>query len=168
MIKNAMIVAAATNGVIGINNKLPWHLPEDLKYFRQVTMGKPIIMGRATFDSIGRPLPGRKNIVITRNTEWNTPGVTVVHSVDEAMRVARAQAEIDGVDEVMVIGGAAIYKEAMPLIDRIYFTEVHAELFGDARFELPAKELWTEQARQNFSACERNPYNYSFIVLERT
>jgi len=167
MIKKSMIVAAATNGVIGINNKLPWHLPEDLKYFRQVTMGKPIIMGRATFESIGRPLPGRKSIVVTRNTQWNYPGVSVAHSIDDAMKMAEAQAEIDGVDELMVIGGAAIYKEAMPLIDRVYFTQVHADVFGDARFELDDAKVWQEVSRQEFSACEHNPYDYSFIVLER-
>lgn len=167
MVRCALMVAAAENGVIGVNNKLPWHLPEDLKYFRKVTMSKPIIMGRATFDSIGRPLPGRKNIVVTRNAEWNFPGVTVVNDLESAHRIAAAQAEIDGVEEYVVIGGANIYAQAMAKTTRIYFTEVKANVFGDARFEMPDLTDWNELDRQDFDASETNPYPYSFVTYDR-
>ena len=167
MARCALMVAAAQNGVIGINNKLPWHLPEDLKYFRSVTMSKPIIMGRATFDSIGRPLPGRKNIVVTRNLNWNHPGVTVVYDLASAHKVAIAQAEIDGVDEYVVIGGANIYQQSLGDAQRIYFTEVQADVFGDARFEIPDLSSWREVSRQSFGATDDNPYPYSFIVYDR-
>ena len=128
----SLIVAAARNGVIGRNNALPWHLPEDLKYFKRVTMGKPILMGRKTFESIGRALPGRSNLVITRNGEWQAEGVQVVRSLEAALSLAEDIALIDGVDELMVIGGAQIYAEALPRSERIYLTEVDADVEGDA------------------------------------
>ena len=127
----SLIVAAARNGVIGRNNALPWHLPEDLKYFKQVTMGKPILMGRKTFESIGRALPGRSNLVITRNGEWQAEGVQVVRSLEAALSLAEDIALIDGVDELMVIGGAQIYAEALPRAERIYLTEVDADVDWD-------------------------------------
>ncbi|KEA63442.1 Dihydrofolate reductase [Marinobacterium lacunae] len=163
----AVIVAQAENRVIGSENRLPWHLPEDLRYFKQVTMGKPIIMGRKTFESIGRPLPGRCNIVITRDASWSAPGVVVVSSPEEAIERASAQAEIDGVDEAMVIGGAEIYRQMLPLSDRLYLTQVHADVEGDARFPEFDLAQWRELGREDFAASENNPYNYSFIVLQR-
>lgn len=133
--RKALIVAMSRNRVIGRNNKLPWYLPGDLRYFKQATMGKPIIMGRKTWDSIGRPLPGRMNVVISRNPEWEAPAGTVAaESLEDALVKAEAQAEIEGGDEVMIIGGGQIYAEALPMVDRIYVTQVHAEVEGDAFF----------------------------------
>ena len=162
-----MIVAMAENRVIGINNNLPWYLPNDLKYFKQVTMGKPILMGRKTYESIGKPLPGRTNIVITRNESWQANGVKVVHSLEDAFSLASSIVEIDGQDEMMVIGGDQIYQTSLPAIDRIYLTKVHAEVDGDAYFpELDWSE-WKEVAREDFKAEGPNPYDYSFIVFDR-
>ncbi|MBV1787909.1 dihydrofolate reductase [Marinobacterium sp. D7] len=163
----AVIVAQAENRVIGNQNRLPWHLPEDLQYFKRVTMGKPIIMGRKTFESIGRPLPGRCNIVITRDSAWSAKGVVVVPSPEVAIERAAAQAEIDGVDEALVIGGAEIYRQMLPLCDRLYLTQVHAEVAGDAYFPALDAGQWHEVGREEFGASEANPYDYSFIVLQR-
>ena len=162
-----MIVAMAENRVIGRDNKLPWYLPNDLKYFKQVTMGKPILMGRKTYESIGKPLPGRTNIVITRNTSWQAEGVKVVHSLDEALTLARSIAEIDGQQELMVIGGDQIYQSALPQADRLYLTEVHAEVEGDAYFAEFDRDRWQEVGRERFEAEGPNPYDYSFVVLDR-
>ena len=167
MVKLAVIVAAAANGVIGRNNALPWHLPEDLRYFKRVTMGKPIVMGRKTFESIGKPLPGRTNIVITRKTDWNAAGVKVVHSLDDALALAEDIALIDGATELMVIGGAEIYQAALPRAQRLYFTEVHAEVEGDAVLPPIDWSDWKEVSRERFTASETNPYDYSFAVFER-
>lgn len=165
--KLALIVAMAKNHVIGINNNLPWHLSEDLKYFKRVTMGKPIIMGRKTFESIGRPLPGRTNIVITRNKNYQAEGIKVVHSLKTAMELCNSIAVIDGGDEAMVIGGAELYTEALPLADYLYLTEVHADVQGDTYFSDFNRKDWQEIARDNFKAVEPNPYDYSFTVLEK-
>lgn len=162
-----MIVAMAENRVIGINNKLPWYLPNDLKYFKQITMGKPIVMGRKTFESIGKPLPGRANIIITRNLDWQAEGVKVAHSLEEAYSLAEAIAEIDGQDELMIIGGDQIYQSSLPEIDRIYLTKVHASVEGDAWFPEVNWDEWQELGREDFSAEGPNPYAYSFIVYER-
>src|SRR5262245_8417642 len=124
----SLIVAMAENGVIGRDNALPWRLPEDLRRFKTITMGKPVIMGRKTFESIGKPLPGRTNIVLTRDKSWSADGVSVVHSFDEAM--ARA----GEVAEVAVIGGAELFRMALARADRIYLTLVHAEVAGDVVF----------------------------------
>lgn len=133
----ALIVARADNGVIGVDNQLPWHLPCDLKYFKQVTMGKPVVMGRKTFESIGRPLPGRTNVVVTHNLDWSASGVRVVTSLEDGLKLALAQADLDDADEVMMIGGATLYREAMQFVDRMYVTQVHASPNGDAFFEAP-------------------------------
>jgi len=167
MVRRAVVVAAAENGVIGRDNALPWHLPEDLRYFKRVTMGKPIVMGRRTFESIGRPLPGRTNIVITRNRDFRAEGVRVVNSLDEALDLAEAVAHNDGVDELMVIGGAAIYAEALPRADLLYLTEVHAEVAGDTYLPAIDKAQWRETRRERIAAEPPNPYDYSFVVLER-
>ena len=167
MIELAIIVAAAENGVIGKDNALPWHLPEDLRYFKRVTMGKPIVMGRKTFESIGRPLPGRTNIVITRDRDWVADGVKVAHSLDEAITLAADVGLIDGVEELMVIGGAEIYAAALPQADRLYLTQVDAEVEGDAWLPEINWAKWREVSRQSHQAGEGNPYNYSFVVFER-
>lgn len=165
----AMIAAQSQNRVIGNNNKLPWYLPEDLKYFKRVTLGKPIIMGRKTFESIGRPLPGRTNIIITRNPDWthDGAGVRVVHSLQQAIELAESLALVNGFEESLVIGGAEIYALALPQADRLYLTQVHAEVQGDAHFPPLDPAQWHEVAREDFSAIEPNPYDYSFIVLDR-
>ncbi|WP_415899444.1 type 3 dihydrofolate reductase [Neptuniibacter sp. QD48_11] len=163
----AIIVAQAKNRVIGVNNKLPWHLPEDLRYFKQVTMGKPIIMGRNTYESIGRPLPGRTNIVISRQESYAPQGVKVVSSLEAAIDMAESVAMIDGASEAMVIGGGQIYAQALEKADRLYLTEVDAEIEGDAWFPEFAQENWKEVGREDFSAEGPNPYNYSFIVLDK-
>lgn len=166
--KLAIIVAMANNRAIGKDNKLLWYLPEDLKYFKRITMGKPMIMGRKTFESIGRPLPGRLNIVVTRQQDWKYENVRVVHSVEEALKVAEAQAFLDGVDEVMMIGGAELYQTAMPQAEKLYLTRVDAELGGDAFFPVIDESQWKEKSREEFSASDNNPYNYAFCVLEKT
>lgn len=163
----SVIVAQSQNRVIGINNKLPWYLPEDLKYFKQITQGKPIIMGRKTYESIGRPLPGRTNIVITRDSEYQMPGVKVVHSLDQALALAEQQALVDGSEEALVIGGSEIYALTLPQADRLYLTQVHAQVEGDAFFPALDKDQWQEMLRQDFSADGPNPYDYSFIVYQR-
>ncbi len=165
--KLAMIVAQAENRVIGRDNQLPWHLPGDLQYFKQATMGKPIIMGRKTFDSIGRPLPGRLNIVITRDATYQPDNVKVVHSLESAIELAESQALIDGVEEAMVIGGEQIYRQALPMADHLYITQVHAQVDGDAWFPEFSLDDWQEMGRESFSAEGKNPYDYSFIVYQR-
>lgn len=167
MLPLALIVAAAENGVIGRNNALPWHLPGDLQYFRRVTMGKPVIMGRRTFDSIGKPLPGRANIVITRSDGFAAEGVKVVHSLDEARALAQDIALLDGAAEAVVIGGAEIYREALPLAARLYLTRVHADVPGDVYLPEIDLSAWREVSRERRAAEEPNPYDYSFVVYER-
>lgn len=162
-----MIVAAARNGTIGRNNSLPWRLSEDLRYFRRVTMGKPVIMGRRTYESIGRPLPGRDNIVVSRNPAFAAPGVRVVHGIDEAFALAEESARSSGAVELMLLGGAQLYAEALPLIQRIYLTRVHADVAGDAH--LPALEQgeWREISREDHAADSRNDFPFSLVVLQR-
>jgi len=165
--RTALIVAMSRNRVIGRNNALPWYLPEDLRYFKQVTYGKPIIMGRKTQESIGRPLPGRQNLVVTRDPDWHREGVTVVHSLDEALTQAEAQAFIDGVEERVVIGGSQIYAEALPLANRLYMTEVHAEVEGDTFFPEVDWDQWHEVSREDLPATENNPFPYSLVTYDR-
>ncbi|ALO44844.1 dihydrofolate reductase [Pseudohongiella spirulinae] len=163
----ALIWAQSQNRVIGRNNALPWHLPEDLKYFKHVTMGKPIIMGRKTWDSIGRPLPGRTNIVVSRNPEFKADGGSVVPSLEAALELAENICLINGGDEAIVMGGAQIYEMALPYADRLYMTQVHADVEGDAWFPTFELSEWHELGREDFSASGPNPYDYSFVVLER-
>lgn len=146
---------------------MPWHLPCDLKYFKRATLGKTILMGRKTFESIGRPLPDRTNIVITRSKDWRADGVRVVHSFSEGIDLAASLALIDGNEEVMVIGGAQIYREALPTAQRLYLTQVHARVEGDTFFpEIPDEE-WREVGREDHRAEPTNPYDHSYIVLDR-
>lgn len=165
--KLSLIVAKAANGCIGRDNKLPWYLPGDLKYFKQATFGKPVIMGRKTWESLKGPLPGRANIVITRQPGYVAEGARVVSNLDDAIRLAESIALIDGVDEVVVIGGAQIYAEALPRADVLYITEVHAEVDGDAFFPAYDTRCWQEAGRQDFKAEDPNPYDYSFVVYQR-
>jgi len=167
MIKCSLIVASANNGVIGINNTLPWHLPNDLKYFKEVTMAKPIVMGRATFESIGRPLPGRLNIVVTRNTQWAANGVTVVHSIEDAVSCATDYCVANDQVEYMIIGGANIYASCASFVDRLYLTRVDADVDGDAYFDRAPYRNWTCVSSDCHDACERNPYRYCFEIYER-
>lgn len=169
-VKLALIVAMANNRTIGCNNELPWRLPEDLKYFKSVTMGKPIVMGRKTFDSIGRPLPGRLNIVVTRNGEWQHPGVKTAPSLQQALAIAVEERDIavesePQIQEVMVIGGAEIYRAAIELADRLYITRVQAQVEGDAFFPEYDEAAWCEVSRQEPEVQGETPY--FFQVLER-
>ncbi|MEH6471323.1 MAG: dihydrofolate reductase [Halopseudomonas sp.] len=164
----ALIVAQSQNRVIGRNNALPWHLPEDLKYFKAVTMGKAIIMGRKTYESIGRPLPGRTNLVVTRDKSYQAAGVTIVHSLEQAVEQAQAISEINGVDEALVIGGAELYAQALPMTQRLYLTQVHHRVNGDAFFPELDEAQWRQKSRQDFDAIEPNPHSYSFIVFDRS
>ncbi|MFL0800649.1 MAG: dihydrofolate reductase [Agarilytica sp.] len=165
MAKLAMVVAVAQNGVIGKDNALPWRLPRDLQYFKATTMGHPIIMGRLTYESIGRPLPGRTNIVVTRQEAWSADGVEVVHSLPAAIECAeKLNAEKEW---VMLIGGANLYKQALILCERLYLTEVHADVDGDAYFPEFDRASWNEISRQRHESDSSNPYAYSFVVLDR-
>lgn len=166
MIRTALIVARADNGIIGVDNQLPWYLPSDLRYFKQVTMGKPVVMGRKTFESIGRPLPGRTNVVITRNADWSAPGVRVVGSLADALKLATAQADLDGADEVMVIGGATLYREAFDQVDRMYVTQVHASPDGDAFFEAPDQEKFARTSVEDHAGDDASPA-HSYEVWDR-
>lgn len=159
----ALIAALASNRVIGKDNTLPWHLPGDLKYFKGVTMGKPLIMGRHTFESIGRPLPGRTNIVLTRKGDFTAEGVVLAASLAEALALARQEQAA----EVMVIGGEAVYRELLPVADRLYLTEVHAEVAGDAWFPEFERGEWREVQREDHPAQGGDSLDYSFVVLER-
>lgn len=167
MVMLSLIVAVAENGVIGKDGGLPWRLSSDLKTFRRLTMGKPIIMGRRTFQSIGKPLDGRDNIVVTRDPNFVAPGVSVADSVADALTLARVMARTRGADEIMVIGGADIYKVALPAADRIYLTRVHASPDGDRHFpELPSED-WREVSREALPQGERDAHPSTLIVLER-
>lgn len=165
--KLAMIAAVAQNNAIGINNKMPWYLPGDLRYFKAVTMGKPIIMGRKTFDSLRKPLPGRTNIVITRDKNWHHEDVKVVHSLDDAIELAESIAMINGNDEIMVIGGEQIYRMAMERADRLYLTRVYQRFEGDAFFPELDKSEWQEISRQDLFSEDEDPLKFSYLVLDR-
>lgn len=168
--KLSLIVATANNNAIGRNNELPWHLPQDLKYFKSVTLGKPVIMGRKTFESIGKPLPGRTNIVVTRQKDWKFAGVLVAKSVEEALEIGQQfrNEQNNLAEEIMVIGGAEIYRHALPIADRVYLTRIDADVAGaDAYFpELPitqwklASELPGDSdanLKHKFMVFEKNP-----------
>jgi dihydrofolate reductase len=167
MTRLAIIVAVAENGVIGKDNTLPWKLSEDMQHFKRITMGKPVVMGRKTYESIGKPLPGRANIVISRNPQFHAAGVEVARSVDEALVVAGEIAVRDGAEEVMVIGGAEIYAAAIPVADKLYITEVHARVDGDAVLCDIDWQFWREASREHRVAKPPNPYEYSFVCYER-
>jgi dihydrofolate reductase len=163
----ALVVAVAENGVIGRHGKLPWRLPSDLKRFRKITLGKPVIMGRKTYDSIGKPLDGRDNIVVTHRRDFDVPGVGVAASVEDAIDRGRDLADKRGVDEVMVIGGEGIFRTALAHADRIYLTLVHGTPAGDTRFDVPDARTWRETAREPMPQGSGDQYPADFIVLER-
>lgn len=159
----SLIVAVSENGIIGRDGGLPWKLSGDLRYFKSVTMGKPIVMGRKTYESIGRPLPGRPNLVVSRNPEFAPEGVKTFPTLEEAIETAKRH----GADEVMIIGGAALYAEALDRADRLYLTEVHADVAGDVGFPSIKLSDWREISRERHSAGDRDDYDYSFVVLDR-
>lgn len=157
-----LIYARAANGTIGFKNRLPWHIPADFKHFKSMTMGKPMIMGRKTFESLPGLLPGRRHIVLTRHDEWTAEGAEVVHGVDEALELAR---DGNNTGEIAVVGGSAIYDVFRPLADRIEVTEVHAEYQGDV-FMKPLGEEWAETAREDHEAEGDKPA-FSFVTYTR-
>ena len=163
----SLIVAVSENGVIGRENALPWHLPGDLKRFKAITMGKPIIMGRKTFESIGRPLPGRVNIVLTRDAKFSHDGVETAQDLAEALRVAQERSGRPENDEAMIIGGAGIYKLALPSAHRIYLTEVHMTVSGDTYFPDIDRRDWSETVREEVVSETADSCAYSFVVLDR-
>lgn len=163
MSRIALVVAIASNGVIGSRGTMPWRIPEDMKHFKAVTMGKPIIMGRKTWESLPKkPLPERINIIVTRDTGFRAEGVVVAHSLDEALK----RAEADKPDEIAVIGGAEIYNAALPKAGRIYLTEIDRAFDGDTHLALD-RAAWHETAREDHPASEANPIPFSFVTLER-
>jgi dihydrofolate reductase len=161
--KLSLIVAVAQNGVIGHNNQLIWHLPNDLKQFKRLTTGHCIIMGRKTFESIGKPLPNRTSIIISRNSDFQVEGCITVSSLENAILAAK---QIEN-EEAFVIGGAEIYRLALPIIDKIYLTEVHHAFKGDTFFPTIDKTIWKETHREDFEIDEKHKVKYSFVELSR-
>jgi len=160
----SFVVAMDKNRVIGVNGRIPWHLPDDMKWFRDVTMGKPVIMGRKTYESIPdrfRPLVGRQNIVVTRQRDYAAPGAAVVHTLDEALAAA------GNADEIIIGGGAALYTALLPRAKRLYLTLIDGELNGDAYFPAYDPAAWREISRQVHEADGRHPYRFIWQVLER-
>lgn len=159
----SLIVAMAENRVIGRDNALPWHISADLQRFRQVTMGKAVIMGRRTWESIGRPLPGRHCIVVSRDPRFEPDCIEVARSLEAAVKAA----EGGGTDGTFVIGGAALYEQALPHASRIYLTQVHAEVDGDTRFPEFDSSQWREVSSARFEAGDKADHPYSFVILDR-
>lgn len=157
----SLIVAMAKNRVIGINNTLPWHLPADLKHFRTLTMGHHIVMGRKTYESIGKPLPGRTSVVVTRNPAYSAPGVIAVNSLEAAISACGND------NEIFVIGGAELYLQAIALADRIYLTEINADIRGDAHFPEFNRSEWHETSREAHTQQEPQPLDYHFVIYQR-
>jgi dihydrofolate reductase len=162
-----LIVAVAENGVIGKGNDIPWRLKADQQRFKVITMGKPIVMGRKTFDSLRRPLPGRTNIVVTRDSDFTAGGAVVTRSLADALAVAGGDALRRSVNEVAVIGGAEIYTASMPLADRLEVTEVHAEIDGDAVFPAIDPSVWSETGRSRNRATAGDTSDYSYVTYRR-
>lgn len=162
-----MVLAVAENGVIGRGDALPWDLPDDLQHFKRATMGRPVLMGRKTFESVGRPLPGRTNIVLTRDPDWRAPGVEVFQSLDAALARADQQAELDGADAVCVIGGAEIYRLCLACVDQVLLTMVHGAVEGDVSFDLGLLADWVEVSRQRHPAGSDNSHDFSIVKMTR-
>ena len=162
----SLIVAATRNQVIGRDNQMPWHLPADLRYFKQRTLGKPIIMGRKTWESLGRPLPGRLNIVVTRQTDIALEGAEVFADLQAAIERGQEWASEQGVDEVMVIGGGQLYQQALALTQRVYLTRIDLELEGDTFFPVLDARQWQQTEAQAHPAQEQEP-GYTFEVWQR-
>ncbi|HEY6457154.1 MAG TPA: dihydrofolate reductase [Steroidobacteraceae bacterium] len=157
----SLLVAATENGVIGRDNGMPWHLPDDLKHFKALTLAKPVLMGRRTFESIGRPLPGRTTVVLTRTAGWSAPGVSVVADLEAAIRAAGTAPEL------VIAGGAQVYALALPRATRIYLTRIHAVIAGDTRLPEIADNEWRETARELHPIDARHLYAMSFVTLQR-
>lgn len=158
----SLIVAMAKNHAIGLNNTLPWRCPEDLKHFKALTMGHHMIMGRKTFDSIGKPLPGRTTVVVTRNADLSIPGCIVVHSLDAAI------AACAGDSKIFIVGGADLYRQAIPRVDTMYITEIQQDVGGDAFFPAFDHAAWQEVARERRSQSEPQPLEYHFVTYQRS
>jgi len=156
-----LVAAIGENGVIGTDGQLPWRLKSDLQHFKRVTSGRPVVMGRKTFESIGKPLPGRLNIVVTRDTNYHRDGITVVHSVDAALAAAGAA------EEVMVIGGADLFRLFLPRARRVYLTRVHGDVAGDVRWPALDETLWRRSAAEAFPADERHSHAMTFEMWEK-
>ena len=165
--KIVLVVAVAQNGVIGRDGDLPWRLPSDLKRFKQLTLGKPVVMGRKTWDSIGRPLPGRPNIVVTRDASFAAPGATVVSSLDEGLAVAQREAEALGVDEVCVIGGGQIYTQVFDRADILHVTRVEADVAGDTRFPAIDPAVFEKVADEPIPQGEKDSHAMHFATWRR-
>lgn len=156
----SMIAAMADNRIIGKDNQMPWHLPADFAWFKRCTMGKPVVMGRKTYESIGRPLPGRLNIVISRDASLSIEGVTTVTSIEQALEIAGE------VEEVMIIGGGAIYAACLPMANKLYVTHIEAEIDGDTQFPDWGSEF-KETYSEAYQADEKNAYSMRFTILEK-
>ncbi len=167
MLDIVLIAAIAENNVIGRGNALPWRLKSDMQHFRALTMGKPVIMGRKTYVSIGRPLKGRTTIVVTRDGGFATPGVVVAPSLDAAFAVARGDSLRRNADTIVVAGGADIYRQAMPLATRLAITRVHKRVEGDALFPAIDRQLWQEMARSEHEPAAEDETSYAFVTYER-
>ena len=157
----SIISAMASNRAIGIRNTLPWQLPEDLKHFKALTMGHHIVMGRKTYDSIGKPLPGRDTVIVTRNADYAVPGCLAVNSLDAALTVSHGDAE------VFFVGGAELYRQALPIAHRIYLTEIQRVFDGDAFFPEFDKSQWVETAREKHRTDGPNGFEYHFVIYDR-
>lgn len=155
----SFVVAMDENRAIGKDNDLPWYLPNDLKYFKKTTMGKPIVMGRKTYESIGKPLPGRENIVVTRDQSYEAEGTTILHSVDEILQI--------NAEEICVIGGSEIFKQFLPVADRLYITEIHHTFDADTYFPELKDNEWKEVSRTTGIVDEKNKYPHDFVVYEK-
>ena len=161
MTKLSLIVAMDKNRLIGSNNGLPWHLPADLAFFKRTTMGKPIVMGRKTFESIGRPLPGRRNIVVTRDPDFSAEGCDIANSIDAALALCADD------DEVMLIGGASLYQQSLSRATQLYVTQIHHRFGGDTWFPDFDESEWRVESREDCDADPSNAYAYSFIKFVR-
>lgn len=157
----AIVVAMAQNRAIGINNTLPWRCPEDLKHFKSLTMGHHIIMGRKTWDSIGRPLPGRTTVVVTRNPGWHAEGCQIAHSLDQALALCASD------DQIFIVGGAELYAQALPLADTLHITEICVDIAGDAYFPDFMREQWHETERHHSRQDAPQPLSYDFVTYRR-
>ncbi len=162
-----IVVAVAENGVIGRRGQMPWRIPGDLKHFKAVTMGKPVVMGRKTYDSIGKPLPGRTNIVLTRDKSWRAEGVLVGHSLNEVLKLANEDAEKTDAKEIAIIGGSALFDETLPIAAKIELTEVHAKPEGDVFFPEYDRAAFRETRREGPIRGEKDDHAYSVVTLER-
>jgi dihydrofolate reductase len=166
-IRIAMIAGVAQNGVIGSEQTIPWRIPSDMVFFKKTTLGKPIVMGRKQYETVGRPLPGRTNIVVTRQRGYQPDGVLVVHDIDAALEKAKEIAAADGVDEIMIIGGGELYAQLMDRADRLYITDIDLSPEGDVRFPAIAPEQWTVVDLPEVAPSPKDEASYRVKVYER-